>query len=118
MQEMKHYRYDLRTSAHWATDFNGEYAHVVGYSYSLELRTYYIVKETPKGYWIGISPNYSDRWVSKISRKRFAYPTKEEALVSFEARNNRMMKILNHQLSGRKQAVELIKKERELCKKN
>lgn len=51
----------------------------------LRLHEYEIHSETPKGYWIGLFGS-KDRWVSKTSRKRFAHPSKEEALEGYRQR--------------------------------
>ena len=61
--------------------------------FDLRFIEYQLVKETPKGYWIThrswrlqmISP----KWISKTSRKRFAYPTKQEALTNYIKRTER-----------------------------
>ena len=90
---MKLYRYDRGLS--W------------GGRIKIDLSEYSVIKETPCGYWI---PRYSTsyyrddekRWVSNCTRKRFAYPTKEEALKSFVARKNRQVKILTAQLDTAK----------------
>ncbi len=70
------------------------------------LYEYSLVKETPCGYWIsfhfGLSEN--QRWISKKSRKKFAYPSKAEALNSFGRRKYRQIKILENQLSRAKAA--------------
>ena len=57
---------------------------IVIYEYSL-------YSETPKGYWISYWPDKKTKWkwISKTSRKRFAYPTKAEALESFRQRQVR-----------------------------
>ena len=75
----------------------------------------YLIKETPRGYWISYDPYYNNkdihfigerkRWVSKTSRKRFAYPTREEAKVSFKARKAHQIKILTYQLHNAKEAA-------------
>ncbi len=44
---------------------------------------YKAVKETPCGYWLYLGWSMNDRWVSKKSRRRYAYPTKKEALESY-----------------------------------
>jgi hypothetical protein len=86
----------------------------------VELITYNLHKETPKGYWIGASwvtypkghkLNYRShlRWVSKDSKKRHAYPTKEEALTGFIARTKRRANILTSQLSDCKGALTIAK---------
>lgn len=79
----------------------------------IQLMKFYLVKETPKGYWIsyegGVAYLKNDKWVSKTSRKRFAYPTKEEALRAFIMRTERRQLILETQLSDCKRAIHLAK---------
>jgi hypothetical protein len=66
----------------------------------LELNTYQLIKETQKGYWIGYLNDYGyqigdwQKWVSKTSKKRFAYPTKELALTNFIKRTQRRILIM------------------------
>lgn len=97
---MKFYRYeDIR-----------EYYNTV----RIRERIFYPIKETPKGYWISSDPRYAERtcpyyanrkrWVSKTSRKRYAYPTKEQAMESFVARKRRQVAILEGQLERAKVA--------------
>lgn len=60
------------------------------------LKTYEITSTTPCGYNINM---YGMRkWVSNSSKKRFAYPTIEEAWKSFRIRKARQQKILKEQL--------------------
>lgn len=70
----------------------------------LRLSEFNLYSETPKGYWIGWGhPEglHSDkRWVSKTGKKRYAYPTKAEALHSFIYRKKREIKILKARLEG------------------
>ena len=50
---------------------------------------WFIVKHTAKGAWLGPYPNYNlklCRFCLKAGRKRFAYPTKEEAWESLKIR--------------------------------
>ena len=76
----------------------------------LWLDKFYLEKETSKGYWI-VSENpdsiykheHAIKWVSKRSKKRFAYPTKKEALNNFIARKYREIKIYEQRI---KNAVE------------
>jgi hypothetical protein len=69
----------------------------------LNLLIYVLVKETPKGYWIR-KQEFNDMinppkiWVSKTSKKRFVYPTKDAALTNFIKRTTKRANILNHQL--------------------
>lgn len=67
----------------------------------VDLDIFFLIKETPKGYWIG-NDWLEKKWVSGKTRKRFAYPTKKEALNSFIARKKRQIKILDSQLHNAK----------------
>lgn len=90
---MEFYRYE---------DFNS-------WNHFYVLRVLYLVKETPKGWWISDEKDYllkaekealviKKRWISKTSRKRFAYPTREEALNSYKARKKRQIIILKNKI--------------------
>jgi hypothetical protein len=98
---MKFYRYEIVEYAVIGDD--GEYADAKFPNPKLELREFNLQKETPKGYWIGygfIHPHSlrgQARWVSKTCRKRYAYPTKEEALLNFVKRTEKRMRILDWQ---------------------
>lgn len=78
---MKFYRYDI--------DYSNPEPH-------LWLKEFVLDKETPKGYWIRpLMYGYMGlwkKWIPKVSRKRFAYPTKLEALQSFIARKKKQIK--------------------------
>lgn len=97
---MNFYRYE-----DFATGYNG----VV-----INLHTFDLLKETPCGYWIskydtggfywGVQKE-NKRWVSKTSRKRFAYPTKEEAKVNYMARKNRQVIIYTARLERARLAL-------------
>jgi hypothetical protein len=69
----------------------------------VRLSEYYVTKETPKGYHIFSFPFRT--WVSKTAKKRFAYPTKEEALMSFKLRKTRQISILKTHLDQAEQAL-------------
>ena len=71
-------------------------------------RNFTSVKETPCGHWISDDdfPS-SKRWVCKTGRKRFAYPTKKEALESLKARKLRQISILEYQLKYAKDALQI-----------
>ena len=71
-------------------------------------REFELLKETPKGYWINLFPDQlipTKKWVSKDAKKRYAYPTKKEALNSFIARKKRQTEILEAQLSNARMAL-------------
>ena len=103
--EMQFYRYEAVVYASMSSD-DGDYGYSSAFRNSpkLVLHTYNLHKETPKGYWIGsgfYAPDmlrgYS-RWVSKTALKRYAYPTKEEALNNYIKRTEKRIKILKTHL--------------------
>ena len=88
------------------------------YDGGVRLTTLNLHKETAKGYWIGYgNPGdgfHSDsRWVTKSGKKRYAYPTKKEALTSFSRRKKQQVRILKNQLlnaeSGLRNAEKMLK---------
>ena len=97
--ELKFYRYELVTYASMGDSdvaYNTLSAQVKLFSNSrLVLSEYNLYKETPKGYWIGY--RYSKRWISKTGKKRYAYPTKKEALINYIKRTERRKEILENQ---------------------
>lgn len=86
------------------------------------LETWYAFKETLEGYWIvsEYAYNYYQdckeikwlketkqvRWVNKTSRRRYCYPTLDEALQSFKIRKQRQNDILKLQLEKSTMVVE------------
>lgn len=59
--------------------------------------SFMVVKETPCGYWIeGFE---GGRWVSATGKKRFAYPTVEEAIEGWRARKDRHISILRAKIA-------------------
>jgi len=101
---MKFYRYEGKQYA--TIDMSGDYVLPSIPNPVLELTEYNLYKETPKGYWIGYGSQLSGklrseaRWVSKTARKRFAYPSKQEALESFIKRTKKRIRILKYQLDS------------------
>jgi hypothetical protein len=67
---------------------------------------FFLLRETKCGYWIipdyihknGYMSEKYKKWVSKTSRKRYAYPSKEGAKENFIARKKRECLILMHRL--------------------
>jgi len=80
----------------------------------IRLSEFVLLKETPQGYWITYpDENLSSdvawkKWVSKTGKKRFAYPTKREAKISFIRRTERRFQILNSQMNICKTALERV----------
>jgi len=66
---------------------------------SLDLIIYHSIKETPRGYWITDYTYIDKHWISKTSRKRFAYPTKKEAITNFVKRTEKRIKILQQTIN-------------------
>jgi hypothetical protein len=67
------------------------------------LREFHVIKYTEKGAWI--EQYGQERFVLKDARKRYACPSKEEALESFRARKKRQILILTSQLERAKLAL-------------
>lgn len=95
---------------------NRLYRYIRGNSYDwhgtadLKLVDYNIMSETPKGYWI--FAEYRKKWVAKEGKKRYAYPTPEEAKENFKARTERCVKILESRLKEAKSYLNLVKEYR------
>jgi len=74
--------------------------------YKLIYYVYSVIKETPKGVWIRCSYQRK-RFILNTSRKKYAYPSKEEALYSFIKRKERQIKILSRKLSDAEDLLKL-----------
>ena len=72
---------------------------------------YDVKKTTPKGVWI--YAGLDKKFVLLSARKKFAHPTKEEALDSFIARKKRQMSIVRYQFT---RAEIALRKARDLIK--
>lgn len=103
---LKFYRYETHVSYHTCGGVD------------CRLLVFDLVKETPKGYWIIPEDTLyfmitdkliSKKWVSKIGRKRYAYPTKKEALISYKARSNIYLDILKQRIYNVKRGLECAK---------
>ena len=75
---------------------------------NVELEVYIGLRETKCGWWVDMGFD-DEKWVSNRGKKRFAYPTKEEALQSFIARKSRQAMLLEKQLRGAKEALSIAK---------
>ena len=109
---MKFYRYEARVYAE--IDCDGEFCSPAIRIPKLELHEYDLLKETPKGYWIGyggfgFSSLCWKKWVSKTAKKRYAYPSKEEAMTNYIKRTERRIKILKSQLEECKHGLRVAK---------
>lgn len=89
-----------------------EFDNITRPTVQVQQRRFKVISETPCGYWINLFESFDDKkWVSKTAKKRYAYPTIEEARISFKARKLRQLQILETQISQVKQAIALIPKE-------
>ena len=106
---MKFYRYEIESKV----SFLGFTSRI-----SLALREYNLHKETNKGWWIGYgSPSdgslrSSSWWVSKTAKKRYAYPTKEEAITNLKHRLRWRLKIAQNTIHLCTEGLKLIKDEK------
>lgn len=92
------------------------YEDALGYD-ALEVRLieFDVIRETEKGYWFVESrlnskafeamAERSKRWVSKCSRKRYCYPSKDDAWESYVIRKKRQLGHLERQYKWAKQRV-------------
>lgn len=101
LQVMKLYRYE---DVQYAGSLD-EYDNIIPGSGTLRihLREYLVLRETPKGVWI--NHHGKEKFVLNRSKKRFAHPTKEEALKSFKRRKKSQLLHLEHQLARAKKAL-------------
>lgn len=106
------YRYEFVRYA--SLDIDGDYiSNRYLTNVKVELRILNMWKETPKGYWIGYgyqndkSLKSVGKWVSKTSKKRYAYPTKKEALINFIKRTERRKEILDYRSDDCRDALSI-----------
>ncbi len=96
----KFYRYNAWHYCDGCSDINAE--------------VFYLHKETKCGYWIVPQYGSEKRWVSSTATKRYAYPTKAEALVNFVARKRCEINILENRMRLSKRALSVaIEKQKE-----
>lgn len=70
---------------------------------------YPVVRYTLKGAWLDVGPHL--RWVGREARKRFACPTREEAMASFVARKKAQKRILLGQLRRVEKALKEVERD-------
>lgn len=77
----------------------------------IEIEEFETVKETPCGYWIkpkGSSPLYKQRFVLKVSRKKYAYTNKEDAFESFRIRTSKSLGYAKRDVKNAAEFMKLI----------
>lgn len=110
---MEFYRYEIRSFSVGNIDGNSLLTDF-STDVNVKLLKFCLVSETPKGYWIcsgdGNELHSDRRWISKTSRKRYAYPTKKEAMVNLIKRSESRSRILRSQLHICNRGLEIVKK--------
>jgi len=108
---IKFYRYEEKEYANF--DHDGEYVSPSIPRPKVELLEFNLFSETPKGYWIGYGGfeglRGHKKWIGKTAKKRYAHPTKKEALQSFIKRKEKQVKILKYQLMSAEFALSTAK---------
>lgn len=69
---------------------------------------YTVIKETPKGVWLAL--NEDRKFVLRGATKRWACPTIEEAIVSFRARKEKHIRILEEKLRLIRRALIIVER--------
>lgn len=82
----------------------------------VRLKEFTVLKETPKGYWIDTG-NKSKKWVGKDSKSPFAVLSIEQALENFVLRQQRSIRIMQHQIEFAKLGIACAKQHQEKVKK-
>lgn len=83
----------------------GGFSDLVTTRYELYCQEFHVTSRTPRGVWIS---NYGvKRFVLSGAKKRFACPTKLEAIESFIARKRRQIPILTKQLRNAEEALKV-----------
>lgn len=79
-----------------------------GYEYA-QCDTYPVLRRTAKGVWINIGLSYpgleKEKFILDGARKRWAYPTKELALESFQIRKERQIRHCNDMIERANKAL-------------
>lgn len=86
-----------------------EFDHVSISHPQLTYDRYLVERVTPKGVWV--DTGFKPRFVRLSANKRFAHPTKEEALQAFLARKTAQLRILNNQVRAATEDKRLAERE-------
>lgn len=94
-----YYRYDSRFYVTLCSDENKSVNDFLGSTCEVACEEYEVLKKTAKGVWV--QDKYGcgyKKFVLNCARKRFAYPTKKQALESFIKRKQSQLKHLQRGL--------------------
>jgi len=107
---MTFYRYETDVNSMGGFDQFENFVHT-GNSVDVKLREFSLVAEIPKGYWIGdAETGWFKKWIRKKSKKRYAYPSKEEALNSYLIRTRNRVGYLQRDLKNAEKALKIAEK--------
>ena len=98
------YRYEDQTYSLGVDQFDDP---LPGYNLKLELRSFKVLRETPKGVWIEAYSVNGERFVKLGTRKQYAHLTKEDAKTSYLFRKRKQIMILSGQLEKAERALQL-----------
>jgi hypothetical protein len=101
-----YYRYVLKVHGTGWTDEFGDWCQGSYLDGVVDLEVWRETKKTPKGAWIERSYGRK-KFVLDAGRKRYAWPTKEQAWESFLARKRKQVKHLRQQLVAAELALKL-----------
>ena len=94
------------TDGKWAAPLD-EWERPIGDGESyVHLHSFRVTKETPCGVWLDSFGGR--RFVLRDARKRFACPTKEEAIESFRARKTKQLRILQKRIRHVERCLTLV----------
>ncbi|HTS04767.1 MAG TPA: hypothetical protein VMP68_04225 [Candidatus Eisenbacteria bacterium] len=96
------YRYEAKRNGFWDNDND----HFEFTGMRLVMFEYSVAKTTPKGVWLQESINHK-RFVLRDARKRYACPTKKEALESFLARKQKHLRIERQRVQEIEESIAL-----------
>ena len=84
------------------------YYRMDGYGFFPYLSKYKVSSHTPKGVWLELidgAPEYGRKFVLNGSGKRFAYPDPKDARVSYIARKERQIQIVQKKLEAIRESL-------------
>ena len=102
-----YYRYDLEST--FFDDFN---LSSKDDDFKLVCRKFRVIKNTPKGCWVDKSQyvSFHKRFILNSSKKKYCYPTQEQALDAYIFRKERQISILIEQKLTAEIGLRLAKK--------
>lgn len=101
------YRYYNQNCSNGVDQFDNPYP---GHTVTIGVLRFPVIRYTPKGVWL--ETFNGNRFVLLTAYKKFACPTKEEALQSFISRKNREYTLYRNRMEDIERALELAGREK------